>query len=163
MKRQIQSIASWHNQLTSAEDRTPATHTGNDTPVSAEGEVDEGESGEVAAVPVVEVVPTCYRLISTSKSSPDAPTRQDVPLILHTHLVTTSAAPASARQRRGCNNGDTGASSSGNSRNHWPRLSVMWTDAWQRGSIGWSVIGERNSCGMERLHVLEERLGAVAV
>jgi len=44
-----------HNQL--AEDRTPATHTGNGTP--GEGEVDEEESGEVAAVPVVEVVPTC--------------------------------------------------------------------------------------------------------
>jgi hypothetical protein len=69
--RQRRSIASWHNQLASAEDRTPATHTGNGTP--AEGEVDEEESGEVAAVPVVEVVPTCYRWISTSKPSPDAP------------------------------------------------------------------------------------------
>jgi hypothetical protein len=40
----------------------------------AEGEVDEEESGEVAAVPVVVVVaPTCYRWISTLKSSPDAP------------------------------------------------------------------------------------------
>jgi Ino eighty subunit 2 len=69
--RQRRSIASWHNQLASAEDRTLATHTGNGTP--AEGEVDEEESGEVAAVPVVEVVPTCYRWISTSKPSPDAP------------------------------------------------------------------------------------------
>ncbi|KAH9963570.1 hypothetical protein BC827DRAFT_119438 [Russula dissimulans] len=53
----------------------------------------------------------------------------------------SSAAPASARQRRGCNNGDAGAGSS-KSRNHGPRLSAMWTDAQQRGSIGWSgVIG----------------------
>jgi len=57
-----------HNQLASAEDRTPATHTSNGTP--AEGEVDEEERGEVAVVPVVEVVPTCYLWISTSKSPP---------------------------------------------------------------------------------------------
>ncbi|KAH9958478.1 hypothetical protein BC827DRAFT_1269531 [Russula dissimulans] len=47
------SLPSWHNQLASAKDRTPATHTGDGTP--AEGEVDEEESGEAAAVPVVEV------------------------------------------------------------------------------------------------------------
>jgi len=58
-----------HDQLASAEDRAPATHTGDGTP--AEGEVDEGESGEVATVPVVEVVPTCYWWISTSKPSLD--------------------------------------------------------------------------------------------
>jgi hypothetical protein len=39
------------------EDRTPATHADNSIPV--ESEVDEEESGEAAAVPVVEVVPTC--------------------------------------------------------------------------------------------------------
>jgi len=55
-----------HKQLVRAEDRTRATHTGNGTP--AEGEVDE-ESGEVAAVPVVEVVLTCYRWILISKLS----------------------------------------------------------------------------------------------
>jgi hypothetical protein len=38
-----------------------------------EGEVDEEESREVAVVPVVEVVPTYYRWISSSKPSPDAP------------------------------------------------------------------------------------------
>jgi len=41
----------------------------------AEGEVDEEESGEAAAVPVVEVALMCYRWISTLKSSPDAPPR----------------------------------------------------------------------------------------
>ncbi|KAH9955656.1 hypothetical protein BC827DRAFT_1158134 [Russula dissimulans] len=51
------------NQLANVEDRVLATHTGNGTP--AEGEVDEGESGEVATVPVVEVVLTCYRWFST--------------------------------------------------------------------------------------------------
>jgi Ino eighty subunit 2 len=65
------------NPLASAEDRTPATHTGNGTP--AEGEVEEDESGEVAmagavaAVPAVEVIPTRYRWISTLRPSPDAP------------------------------------------------------------------------------------------
>jgi len=38
-----------------------------------EGEVDEEESGEAAAVLVVEVVLTCYQWISTLKPSPDAP------------------------------------------------------------------------------------------
>jgi len=52
-----------HNQLASAEDHTPATHTDNGTP--AEGEVDEEESGDV--------VPTCYRWIVTLKPLPDAP------------------------------------------------------------------------------------------
>ncbi|KAH9958471.1 hypothetical protein BC827DRAFT_1377666 [Russula dissimulans] len=52
-KKQRRSLASWHNQPASAKDRTPAIHTGNGTP--AEGEVDEEESGEAAAVPVVEV------------------------------------------------------------------------------------------------------------
>ena len=61
------------NPLASAEDRTPATYTGNGTP--AEGEVDEDENGENAAAAVsaaaavaaagaaaqvVEVIPTRY-------------------------------------------------------------------------------------------------------
>jgi Ino eighty subunit 2 len=73
------------NPLASAEDRTPATHTGNGTP--AEGEVDEEENGETTAAAisaaavaaggavaqVVEVIPTRYRWISTPRPSPDAP------------------------------------------------------------------------------------------
>lgn len=59
------------NALASAEDRTPATQTGNGTP--AEGELEEEESGEVAALPTVEVVPTCYRWISTTRPAPDVP------------------------------------------------------------------------------------------
>jgi Ino eighty subunit 2 len=59
------------NALASAEDRTPATQTGNGTP--AEGEPEEEEIAEVAAVPTVEVVPTRYRWISTIKLIPDAP------------------------------------------------------------------------------------------
>ena len=39
-------------------ERTPATQTGNGTP--AEGEPEEEESGEVAPVPIIEVVPTWY-------------------------------------------------------------------------------------------------------
>ncbi|KAH9959808.1 hypothetical protein BC827DRAFT_1156104 [Russula dissimulans] len=127
-----------HNQLASAEDRILTTHTGNGPPT--EGEVGEEESGEVTVVPVVEVVPTCHRWISTSKPSPMHLPGTRCPLILHTHLVTTSAAPASARQRRGCDDGDTGTSSS-KSRDHGPQLSVIWTDARQRGSIDWSMIG----------------------
>lgn len=59
------------NALASADDRTPATQTGNGTP--AEGEPEEEESGEVAPVPIVEVVPTYYRWISTTRPAIDAP------------------------------------------------------------------------------------------
>ncbi|KAH9956412.1 hypothetical protein BC827DRAFT_755699 [Russula dissimulans] len=52
-----------HNHLASAEDHTPATHTGNGTPSA--GDVDEEESGDV--------VPRCYRWISNLKPAPDAP------------------------------------------------------------------------------------------
>lgn len=60
------------NALASADDRTPATQTGgNGTP--AEGEPEEEESGEVVPVPIIEVVPTCYRWISTTRPAADAP------------------------------------------------------------------------------------------
>ncbi|KAN0137816.1 hypothetical protein V8E53_004300 [Lactarius tabidus] len=59
------------NALASADDRTPATQTGNGTP--AEGDPEEEESGEVAPVPIIEVVPTCYRWISTTRPTSDAP------------------------------------------------------------------------------------------
>ncbi|KAH8984172.1 hypothetical protein EDB86DRAFT_3106094 [Lactarius hatsudake] len=58
------------NALATAEDRTPATQTGNGTP--AEGKPEEEESGEVAAVPIVEIVPTCYRWMLTVRHAPDA-------------------------------------------------------------------------------------------
>jgi len=88
-----------------------------------EGEVDEEKSSEAPAVPVVEVsevLPVDLDFESFPRCASWGP---DVPLILHTHFVTNSAAPASTRQRRRCNNGDTGASSSGNRRDqdHGPR------------------------------------------
>jgi hypothetical protein len=55
-----------------------------------EGEVDEDESGEAAAGPVVEVVPTCYRWVSTLKASPDAPPRDKM---LLSFSVPTSLLP----------------------------------------------------------------------
>ncbi|KAH9957719.1 hypothetical protein BC827DRAFT_1137467, partial [Russula dissimulans] len=76
------------NQLASAEGRTPATHAGNGKP--AEGEVDKEESAEAAAVPVVEVAPTCYQWISTLKSSPDAPPGDKM---FHSFSVPTSLLP----------------------------------------------------------------------
>jgi hypothetical protein len=73
-------------QLASAEDRTPATHTCSSTPV--EGEVDEEESAEVAAV--AEVVLTCDWWISTLKPSPDAPPGDKIFLLFS---VPTSLLP----------------------------------------------------------------------
>ncbi|KAH9956401.1 hypothetical protein BC827DRAFT_1157755 [Russula dissimulans] len=66
-----------HNQLTSVEDHTPATHTGNAT--LAEHEVDEEESGDV--VPTVNLdFETFSRCASRG---------QDIPLVLHAHIVAT--------------------------------------------------------------------------
>jgi Ino eighty subunit 2 len=59
------------NPLASAEDRTPATHTGNGTP--AEGEVDEDKNVEVASPPVFDVVPTRYHGSRHYDPPPDAP------------------------------------------------------------------------------------------
>jgi len=97
------------NQLASAEGRTPATHTGNGKP--AEAEVDEGESAEAAAVPVVKVAPTCYQWISTLKSSPDAP-----PGKFHSFSVPISLLPVPcqpALDGDGHTNDGTGAASAG--------------------------------------------------
>ncbi|KAH9016876.1 hypothetical protein EDB84DRAFT_1679652, partial [Lactarius hengduanensis] len=58
------------NALATAEDRTPATQTCNGTP--AEGEPEEEESSEVAAVLIVEVDPTFYKWILTIRHAPDA-------------------------------------------------------------------------------------------
>jgi Ino eighty subunit 2 len=154
------------NPLASAEDRTPATHTGNGTP--AEGEVDEDESGEAAtagagaAAPVVEVIPTRYRWISTRRPSPEAPPEDkmflsfSVPasLLPTIHQSTTkvdadgdvkmeqelpekprSMAPAVC-DVEGC------------SAKRKYRLVLDW---------------ERGACGMDHLHVLEHQSGPIAV
>jgi len=84
------------NPLASAEDRTPATHTGgNGTP--AEGEMEEDENGDVAVAPVAEVVPTCYRWISNLATHPRyTPREQNVSIVLGAHIVTTNALPVDA-------------------------------------------------------------------
>src|ERR1700744_6492767 len=66
------------NALASADARTPATQTGNGTP--AEGEPEEEESSEVIAVPIIEVIPTSYRWISTMQPVPDAPGEEKMTL-----------------------------------------------------------------------------------
>ena len=88
INRLLKKSDTWnnHNPLASAEDRTPATHTGNGA--LAEGEVDEDDNGEAAAAAVsaaaavaaartvdqvIVVIPMRYRWISTLRPSPDAP------------------------------------------------------------------------------------------
>jgi len=154
------------NPLASAEDRTPATHTGNGTP--AEGEVDEDESGEVAmagavaaAAPVVEVIPTRYRWISTLRPSPDAPPGDkmllsfSVPasLLPTTHQSATSVDAEGDVKMKTTHDQELPIAPAvcdveGCSAKRKYRLVLDW---------------ERGACGMDHLHVLERQSGAIAV
>jgi len=147
------------NQLASAEDRTPATHTGNGTP--AEGEVDEEESGEAAApVPVVEVVPTSYRWISTLKPSPDAPPGDKMFL---SFSVPTSLLPVSLQPALD-SDGDA-IMVAPQEQQSKPRAPAVCDVDGCAATRKYRLVrdSERGACGMEHLHLLEQRLGAVAV
>ena len=145
------------NPLASAEDRTPATHTGNGTP--AEGEIDEEESGGFTAPPAIEVVPTSYRWISTLRPSPEAPPGDKMLLSFSvpTTLLPTSHEPPFDPD------GDT-------------QMDVQVPLPKPRAAAVCDVDGckekrkyrlvrdhDRGACGMGHLHVLEKQLGAVAV
>jgi Ino eighty subunit 2 len=149
------------NQLASVEDRTPATHTGNGTP--AEGEVDEEESAEVAAVPVVEVVPTCYRWISTLKASPDAPPGDKM---LLSFSVPTSLLPV-VHQPALDGDGDAimAAQEQQRQQESKPRAPAVCDVDGCMATRKYRLVRdwEHGACGMEHLHILEERLRAVAV
>ena len=141
------------NPLASAEDRTPATHTGNGTP--AEGEIDEEESGGFTAPPVIEVVPTSYRWISTLRPSPEAPPGDKMLLSFSvpTTLLPTSHEPPFDPD------GDT-------------QMDVQEPLPKPRAAAVCDVDGckekrkyrlvrdhDRGACGMGHLHVLEKQLG----
>jgi Ino eighty subunit 2 len=161
--------------LASAEDRTPATHTGNGTP--AEGEVDEEENGEIAAAAasataaaaagalaqVVEVIPTRYRWISTLRPAPDAPPGDKMYL---SFSVPTSLLPTAHQDV------DVDADADGDvkmetTREQEPRAivpavcGVEGCTAMRKYRLvrDW----ERGACGMDHLHVLERQSGPVAV
>jgi Ino eighty subunit 2 len=149
------------NPLASAEDRTPATHTGNGTP--AEGEVDEDESGEVATVgvvaaaPAVEVIPTRYRWISTLRPSLDAPPGDkmllsfSVPasLLPTVHQSTTDVDPdGDVKMETTQAMAPAVCDVEGCSAKRKYRLVLDW---------------ERGACGMDHLHVLERQSGPIAV
>src|SRR5712671_4406848 len=147
------------NQLASVEDRTPATHTGNGTP--AEGEVDEEESGEVAAalVPVVEVVPTCYRWISTLKPSPDAPPGDKMFL---SFSVPTSLLPVSHQPPLDGDGDAVMVASQEQQQQSKPRAPAVCDVDGCTATRKYKLVRdwERGACGMEHLHLLERRLGA---
>jgi Ino eighty subunit 2 len=148
------------NPLASAEDRTPATHTGNGTP--AEGEVDEEESGEAAVVPVavVEVVPTRYRWISTLRPSPDA-----VPgdKMLLSFSVPTSLLPASHQPALDAD-GDTKMEEQ-EQRSRPPVPPAVCDVEGCTANRKYRLVRdwERGACGMDHLHLLERQPGAVMV
>ncbi|KAH9956410.1 hypothetical protein BC827DRAFT_1157759 [Russula dissimulans] len=136
-----------------------STHTGNGTP--AEGEVDEEESGEVAAVPVVEVVPKCYRWISTLKAFPDAPPGDKMLLSFFVPTLLLRALHQSALD------GDRDVimvAPEQQQQQSRPRAPVV-RDADGCMNTRYRLVRdwERGACGMEHLHLLEERLRAVAV
>ncbi|KAI0291270.1 hypothetical protein BC826DRAFT_1106026 [Russula brevipes] len=149
------------NPLASAEDRTPATHTGNGTP--AEGEVDEEESGETAVapvVPVVEVVPTRYRWISTLRPSPDAPPGDKM---LLSFSVPTSLLPASHQPALDAD-GDTNMEEQ-EQRSKPPAPPAVCDVEGCTANRKYRLVRdwERGACGMDHLHLLERQPGAVMV
>ncbi len=149
------------NPLASAEDRTPATHTGNGTP--AEGEVDEEESGEVAAAPpVIEVVPTRYRWISTLRPSPDALPGDKMLLSFSVpaSLLPMPHEPAAALDA----DGDTkmGAQEQQVPKPRPPAVCDV-DGCSEKGKYRLVRDQARGACGMSHLHLLEKQLGVVAV
>ena len=158
------------NPLASAEDRTPATHTGNGTP--AEGEVDEDESGEApiigagAAAPVVEVIPTHYRWMSTLRPFPDAPPEERMFL---SFSVPTSLLPA-IHQPATDVDADGDVKMETTEEQELPKKPQAMAPAVcdvegcsakrkYRLVLDW----ERGACGMDHLHVLERQSGPIAV
>ncbi|KAH8984174.1 hypothetical protein EDB86DRAFT_2833594 [Lactarius hatsudake] len=146
------------NALATAEDRTPATQTGNGTP--AEGEPEEEES-EVAAVPIVEVVPTCYRWISTSRPAPDAPSGEEKMTL--SFSVPASLLPTSHQVAvEGDGDGDVKVGAQEEPRKP-PAPAVCNVDgctATRKYRLVRDL--ERGACGMGHLHLLETQSRAVA-
>ncbi|KAI9507129.1 hypothetical protein F5148DRAFT_1276325 [Russula earlei] len=133
---------SLRNHLASAEDRTPATHTGNGTP--AEGEIDEEESGEVVvAAPVVEAPPGNKMFLSFSVPASILPMPQqpaldgdgDTVMAEHAEQLRKPLAPAVC-DIDGC------------TAKRKYRLVRDW---------------ERGACGMDHLHLLEKQRATVAI
>ena len=148
------------NPLASAEDRTPATHTGNGTP--AEGEVDEEEIGEVVVPQVIEAVPTRYRWISTLRPSPDALPGDKMLLSFSvpTSLLPTSHQPAEALDA----DGDAKMEEREQSLPK-PRAPAVCDVDGCKATRKYRLVRdhERGACGMGHLHLLEKQLGVVAV
>jgi len=162
--------------LASAEDRTPATHTGNGTP--AEGEVDEEESGEAAAAAaaaamaagaagataqVVEVIPTRYRWISTLRPAPDAPAGDKMFL---SFSVPTSLLPTTHQDVDA--DGDVKMETTTQEQEQEPRSMVAPAVCGVEGCTArrkYRLVRdwERGACGMDHLHILERQSGSVAV
>jgi Ino eighty subunit 2 len=154
------------NPLASAEDRTPATHTGNGTP--AEGEVDEDESGEAAtagvaaAAPAVEVIPTRYRWISTLRPFPDAPAGDKMFL---SFSVPPSLLPTIHQSATGVDaDGDVKMETKQEQELRAMAPAVCDVEGClakrkYRLVLDW----ERGACGMDHLHVLERQSGPIAV
>ena len=156
------------NPLASAEDRTPATHTGNGTP--AEGEVDEDENGEAATAaavviaPAVEFIPpTRYRWISTLRPTPDAPPgdKMFLSFSVPTSLLPTTHQSASDVDDEGDVKMET-TKEQEQSRAVTPAVCDVEGCSAKRKYrlvLDW----ERGACGMDHLHVLERKSGAIAV
>ncbi|KAH9163804.1 hypothetical protein EDB89DRAFT_1859831 [Lactarius sanguifluus] len=147
------------NALATAEDRTPATQTGNGTP--AEGEPEEEESGEVAAVPIVEVIPTCYRWISTSRPAPDAPSGEE-------RMTLSFSVPASllptSHQVAVEGNGDGDVKMETQEEPRQPPAPAVCNVDGCTATRKYRLVRdlERGACGMGHLHLLETQSRAVA-
>ena len=139
------------NALASAEDRTPATQTGNGTP--AEGDPEEEES-EVAPVPIVEVVPTCYRWISTTRPAADAPSGEKKMIL--SFSVPASLLPTPHQDE----DGDVDMEAQPPKPPAPAVCNVDGCTAMRKYRLVRDL--ERGACGMGHLHLLETQSRAVA-
>ena len=142
------------NALASADDRTPATQTGNGTP--AEGEPEEEENGEVAPVPIIEIVPTCYRWISTTRPATDAPPGEEK--MLMSFSVPTSLLPTPLQD------GDGDVKMEAQEQPPKPRAPAVCNVDGCSAIRKYRLVrdAERGACGMGHLHLLETQPRVVA-
>ena len=111
--------------------------------------------------PVIEVVPTRYRWISTLRPSPDAPPGDKM---LLSFSVPTSLLPMSHRPPTADADGDTKMEVQELPLPK-PRAPAVCDVDGCTVSRKYRVVRDhsRGACGMDHLHILEKQLGVVAV
>jgi Ino eighty subunit 2 len=164
------------NPLASAEDRTPAAHTGNGTP--AEGEVDEEENGENAAAAavaaagtaaqVVEVTPTRYHWISTTETPLRRAAAPPGDKMFLSFSVPVSLLPNQSAAPDADAGGDVKMETTKEQEQERKTRAMVPAVCEAEGCTAkrkYRLVRdwERGACGMDHLNILERQSGPVAV